>query len=76
MKILLKAQVGTQKVKKAGGHESLLELNEVVSEHYGDEHKDVDVAGNRKVIKTQCRLWMVITFTDYDNSSRITDDIE
>lgn len=39
-------------------------------------HKDVDVAGNRKVIKTQYRLWMVITFTDYDNSSRITDDIE
>lgn len=39
-------------------------------------HKDVDVAGNRKVIKTQCRLWMVITFTDCDNSSRITDDIE
>lgn len=40
-------------------------------------HKDVDVAGNRKVIKTQYRLWMVITFTDYDNSeSWITDDIE
>lgn len=40
-------------------------------------HKaDVDVAGNRKVIKTQYRLWMVITFTDYDDSSRITDDIE
>lgn len=37
MKILLKAQVGTQKVKKTGGHESLLELNEVVSEHYGDK---------------------------------------
>ena len=39
-------------------------------------HKDVDVAGNRKVKKTQYRLWMVITFTDYDNSSRTTDDIE
>ena len=42
-------------------------------------HKDVDVAGNRKVIKTQYMylLWVVIrTFTDYDNSSWITDDIK
>lgn len=37
-------------------------------------HKDV--ARNRKVIKTQYRLWMVTTFTDHDNSSWITDDIE